>query len=160
MAAPSSSAAASAACRRSRSATTRVKRGDVPAPRLSVLLRALIVMLLAAAAAPLAHAGDIPTAPFLRIETGMHGAAINGLAVDAADGQLVTVSDDKTARIWSSTDGEPVETLRGPIGDGPEGGLYAVALSPSGKTIAVGGYTGICWDGGAAVYLFNRQAGT
>ena len=130
------------------------------APSLSVLLRALIVVLLAAAAAPLAHAGDIPTAPFLRIETGMHGAAINGLAVDAADSQLVTVSDDKTARIWSSTDGEPVETLRGPIGDGPEGGLYAVALSPSGKTIAVGGYTGIAWDGSAALYLYNRVGGT
>ena len=37
--------------------------------------------------------------------------------------------------------GRDTIALRGPIGDGPEGGLYAVALSPSGKTIAVGGYT-------------------
>ena len=116
--------------------------------------------LLAAAAAPAAGAAAIPTAPVLRIETGMHGAAINGIAVDEADHELVTVSDDKTARIWSSATGALVATLRGPIGAGPEGGLYAVALSPSGKTIAVGGYTGLAWDGGAAIYLFNRADGS
>ena len=104
-------------------------------------------------------AAEIPTAPLLRIETGMHGAAINGIAVDQADQQLVTVSDDKTVRIWSTGNGQLLATGRGPIGRGPEGGLYAVALSPSGKTIAVGGYTGIAWDGSAAVYLFSRQDG-
>ena len=106
-----------------------------------------------------AAAADIPTAPILRIETGMHGATINGIAVDKADRELVTVSDDKTVRVWSTVNGELVTTARGPIGAGPEGGLYAVALSPSGKTIAVGGYTGIAWDGSAEIYLFNRQDG-
>ncbi len=89
----------------------------------------------------------------------MHGAAINALAVDAADKQLVTVSDDKTARVWSTTDGSLVSTLRGPIDAGPEGGLYAVALSPSGKTIAVGGYTGITWDNSSEIYLYSRADG-
>ncbi|HUZ75783.1 MAG TPA: caspase family protein [Stellaceae bacterium] len=107
-----------------------------------------------------AAAADIPTVPFLRIETGMHGAAINGIAVDEADQQIVTVSDDKTLRLWSETTGELLNTLRAPIGPGPEGGLYAAALSPSGKTIVAGGYTGITWDGSASIYLYNRKAGT
>ncbi|HXQ50350.1 MAG TPA: caspase family protein [Stellaceae bacterium] len=125
--------------------------------QLFTRLAALIV--LAAVPAWGARAADIPTTPQLRIETGMHGGAINAIAVDAADKQIVTVSDDKTARIWSATDGDLVTTLRGPIGPGPEGGLYAVALSPSGKTIAVGGYTGIAWDNSAAIYLFGRAEG-
>jgi WD40 repeat protein len=115
-----------------------------------------IAVLLAALLPRAANSADIPTTPFLRIETGMHGGAINGIAVDAADRQLVTVSDDKTARIWSESDGELVATLRVPIADGPEGGLYAVTLSPSGKTIAVAGYTGLTWDHSASIYLFNH----
>jgi WD40 repeat protein len=106
-----------------------------------------------------ADAAAIPTAPILRIEAGMHGASINALALDEADQQVVTVSDDKTVRLWSGTGGDLVTTARGPIGAGPEGALYAVALSPSGKTIAVGGYTGISWDGTAAIYFFSRQEG-
>ena len=122
---------------------------------------ACLAIVALAAALPLgARGADIPTTPFLRIETGMHGAAINGIAADATDRQLVTVSDDKTARIWSAGDGDLVATLRVPIGPGAEGGLYAVALSPSGKTIAVGGYSGISWDGGAEIYLFNRAEGS
>ena len=120
----------------------------------------MCLLILAAALPPRARADAIPTAPFLRIETGMHGAPIDALAVDAADGQIVTVGDDKTARVWAATDGTLVTTLRGLIGPGPEGGLYAVALSPSGKTVAVGGYTGIAWDGSSEIYLFNRAAGT
>ena len=118
---------------------------------------AWFALALLAASAGAAHAGDIPTAPILRIETGTHEAAINDIAVDQADQQVVTVSDDKTLRIWSSVNGEAVGTARGPIGPGSEGELYAVALSPSGKTIAVGGDTGIAWDGSAEIYLFNRE---
>ncbi|HZT51846.1 MAG TPA: hypothetical protein VFA22_07935, partial [Stellaceae bacterium] len=113
--------------------------------------------LLAAAAA--ARAAEISVAPVLRIETGMHGAAINGIAADEADHQLVTVSDDKTARVWSATDGTLLTTIRAPVGPGAEGGLYAATLSPSGKTIVVGGYTGIDWDGSASIYLYSRVDG-
>ncbi len=130
---------------------------------LQVVLRVCLGLLLFAAAMGWcggAAAADIPTAPFLRIETGMHGAAINGIAVDETDKQIVTVSDDKTLRLWSETSGELLDTLRAPIGPGPEGGLYAAALSPSGKTIVAGGYTGITWDGSASIYLYNRKAGT
>src|SRR5215469_14091063 len=85
----------------------------------------------------IAHAADIPVNPMLRIETGMHGAAINGIAADPASQQIVTVSDDKTMRVWSAQDGQLLQTGRAPAASGPEGALYALALSPSGKTVAV-----------------------
>jgi WD40 repeat protein len=129
------------------------------AARRLVSVRRLLILLLAALPFASGRAAEIPTAPILRIETGMHGAAIDGLAIDEADQQVVTVSDDKTVRVWSATGGDLVSTARGPIGAGPEGALYAVALSPSGKTIAVGGYTGISWDQSASLYLFNRTDG-
>src|SRR5262249_38953441 len=129
---------ATARCRNVRRAAPR-PRGNAGPSRAARFLAA--ACLLAAAMLPAgARGADIPTAPILRIETGMHGASINGLAVDEAHGQMVTVSDDKTVRIWSIADGQLAATARGPIGAGSEGALYAVALSPSGDTIAVGGY--------------------
>src|SRR5919202_1619653 len=106
------------------------------------MVRVLIGLALALLAAT-ARADAPAAAPILRIETGMHGAGITALAVTPDGTALVTVSDDKTARVWSLEDAHLAATLRGPIGEGPEGALYAVALSPSGKTVAVGGYTGI-----------------
>ena len=112
----------------------------------------------ALAAAP--YAADRPaTAPMLRIETGQHGAGINKLAVSQAERVVVTASDDKTARAWSLSNGEPLAVMRGPIGNGQEGALYAIALSPSGRTVAAAGHTGLAWDGTASIYLFARDSG-
>jgi len=38
--------------------------------------------------------------PFLVLETGVHEAAINAMAPLADNAGVVTVSDDKTARLW------------------------------------------------------------
>src|SRR4030095_4959003 len=125
--------------------------------------RSLIVisLVLFAATGPIdGRCPDIPPAATLRIDSGMHGAPISGIAVDGADQQLVSVSDDKTVRIWSIADGQLLATGRAPSGSGQEGALYAVALSPSGETIAAAGYTGITWDGAAEIYLFKRQGGS
>src|SRR5262249_14848799 len=53
--------------------------------------------------------------------------------------QVITVSADKTVRVWDAADGEPYRTFRLPIGPGDEGALYAAALSPDGKWLAVSG---------------------
>src|SRR6185437_10322893 len=65
--------------------------------------------------------------PYLRIETGRHESTINAIA-SLGDAALVSVSDDKTARIWSS-DFSPIRVLRPPIGPADEGALYSVAIS-------------------------------
>ncbi len=52
----------------------------------------------------------------------------------------ISVGNDKVIRCWDTATGEPLRTLRGQIGPGPEGMLFAAALSPDGQTLAVGGF--------------------
>lgn len=81
------------------------------------------------------------------------------IVVDAAGSQIVTVGHDKTIRIWGLPDLQLRTTFRVPIADGNEGQLYAAAISPDGKTLAVAGWTGWDWDGKASVYLFDMENG-
>ena len=99
--------------------------------------------------------------PVLRLETGMHTAIIRRIGTDAANRWLVTASDDKTARVWDLQTGELLRVLRPPIGAGDAGKLYAVAVSPNGRTVAVGGYTRKQDQEGNAesIYLFDRESG-
>lgn len=78
--------------------------------------------------------------PKLRIETGTHLAGVQAISVDGRCTRAVTGSDDKTIRLWSLPEGTLLRTIRLPIGDGDEGKVYAVALSPDGNSIAVGGW--------------------
>ncbi len=105
------------------------------------------------------HAGEIPSAPALRIESAMHTATISRIAVDAAEHVAVTGSWDKTVRVWDLRAGRLLRTIDLPAGKGNEGQVYALAITPDGKTIAAGGWTGWDWDGTASVYLFDRANG-
>lgn len=105
-----------------------------------------------------AHAGEPPTEPILRIDPDEHTARITSLASDAKGRYLVTASDDKTARVWSLLDGRLLSTLRVPIDSGHEGKLYAVALSPDGTVVALGGHTRVGETEGS-IFLFERISG-
>ncbi|MCB9760638.1 MAG: caspase family protein [Alphaproteobacteria bacterium] len=90
----------------------------------------------------------------------MHTGVIQGIDADADGGYLVTASDDKTARVWLRETGELLRVLRPPIGSGHEGRLYAVAMSPDGDLVAVGGYTALASEGeGFGVWVFERSSG-
>jgi hypothetical protein len=110
-------------------------------------MRILAAILAVALLAGAARAGDLPGGlPVLRIEPGMHTAPIRRIGVNAACTLMVTGSDDKTARLWALPQGgrgspELLRTLRVPIGEGNEGKVYAVALSPDGKWVTAGGYS-------------------
>ena len=81
-------------------------------------------------------------APVLRIEPGMHAAAINDAATDQSGTLIVTVSNDKSARAWTLPELRPLRVLRPPIGPDQQGQLYAVAVTPDGAMAAVGGWLG------------------
>src|SRR5690349_22809708 len=74
----------------------------------------------------------------LDLDTGGHRAFVKDIAF-SADGQyLVSASDDKTIRVWDWQSGVTLRTLRGYFGRGNDGKVFAVAVSPDGKTIAAG----------------------
>lgn len=116
-------------------------------------------MLMLVCVLPFAVAGEVPSAPILRIETGHHTAFIQALAYEPRQQRLVTVSDDKTIRVWQLPELTPVATHRVPIAPGYEGQLYTAALSPDGRTLAVAGWTGWHWDNKGAIYLLDLGSG-
>ena len=99
-----------------------------------------------------------PQAPILQVEVGMHLATIRNLAVDPRGRFVVTVSADKTLRLWELPSLRLRRIFRVPLGSGPEGRLNAVALSPDALTVAAGGWTGWEWEGSASVYFFEVRA--
>lgn len=97
--------------------------------------------------------------PMLRIEAGSHTATISGAATDSSETYLVTGSVDKTLRLWALASGELLRVIRPPIGDGNEGLIATVALSPDAQTIACGGWTAHEADETNSIYLFDRSTG-
>ncbi|MCX7098663.1 MAG: caspase family protein [Methylococcales bacterium] len=100
---------------------------------LSVVINLLFVFL--------AVVTDVSSAPILRMEVGQHTAIINRMAVDKEAKLLATVADDKTLRLWNLPEGTLYTTLRVPIDEQLKGALYAVAVSPDGKTVITAGET-------------------
>jgi WD40 repeat protein len=113
-------------------------------------------LLAASLAAP---AAEPPTAPLLRVEPGSHAGLIRRVVVDAPRQRLVTCADDKTIRVWQLPEGRLVATLYVPIDSGHEGQLFALALSPDGRTVAAGGWTGWDWERAGSVYLYDLASG-
>ena len=78
--------------------------------------------------------------PFLALDAGGHTSRAWTALFTPGDHELVTVSEDKTIRIWDVLTGEPLRTIRLPIGHGSYGMRYVAALFRDGKRLAVGGY--------------------
>lgn len=125
-------------------------------PRGAVIHRfdrwlAVVVAMIAGCTLGAAQAADTPV---LRVEVGTHVAPIRQLAVDPAEKWAVTVSDDKTARLWKLDTQELRAVLRVPVGAARLGSLYAAAVSPTSAEVAVAGTTG-SGQGGHRIYLFD-----
>ncbi len=119
----------------------------------------MVITLMMAISVGAVQAGEPPKEPILRIETGMHTAIINWISVDAENHLLATASHDKTVRLWDARSGELIRIIRPPVGEGNEGMLFAVALSPDGKMVAVGGQAGNWGSKSTEIYLFDADTG-
>ncbi|MFK7802894.1 MAG: WD40 repeat domain-containing protein, partial [Anaerolineae bacterium] len=68
---------------------------------------------------------------FLRMNTGAHTSAMGGFLVTSDRSQLVSMSIDKTIRVWDPISQRGVRQFRGRIGQGNDGGLSDIALTPN-----------------------------
>jgi len=78
--------------------------------------------------------------PILQIDPGGHKALIRDIVFTPDGRSLVSASDDKLIRVWNLETGRTERTLRGQIGEGHEGKIFAMALSPDGRWLAAGGF--------------------
>ncbi len=103
-----------------------------------------------------AEAQTLYERPVLIVDPGMHTATALGTAIDGMGHFLATGSNDKTVRIWSTSDGTLLRTIRMPAGPDRVGQIFAVAMSPDGNIVAAGGWS----EGpGVAIYLLDRNTG-
>jgi WD40 repeat protein len=79
-------------------------------------------------------------APRIVINPMGHSAKVHNLLFTPDGHKIISVSEDKTIRIWNAETGEMVHKFESQIGDGPEGMFYSSAISPDGKLLAVAGY--------------------
>jgi WD40 repeat protein len=78
--------------------------------------------------------------PILMLDTGGHMAPIKGLAFTRDGNQIVSAGDDKVIRVWDWRAGKTARIIRGSVGAGALGHIYAIALSPDQRWLAVGGF--------------------
>lgn len=99
--------------------------------------------------------------PLLTLDCGGHSAIIRHVFITPKGDRVVTVSEDKAVRIWDSSTGDAIHTVRLPAGPGDEGSLLAATMSPSGKRLAVAGLPlKNVKDGAVPIFLIGVDTGT
>jgi WD40 repeat protein len=78
--------------------------------------------------------------PLLMLDTGGHMALIRSVAFTPDGKHLVSAGEDKVIRVWDWRAGKTIRAMRGQVGPGYEGEIFAMALSPDGHLLAVGGW--------------------
>lgn len=117
-------------------------RGAAARRFAAALMLAAAAILPARAQQPAPQQPDAPPSHHLFLNSGGHRALVNDMAFSPDGELLVTASDDKTIRVWDWRAGVTLRILRHQIGDGNEGKVFALAVSPDGGTVAAGGYFG------------------
>ncbi|MDH5476540.1 MAG: hypothetical protein OEX22_12660, partial [Cyclobacteriaceae bacterium] len=69
-----------------------------------------------------------------------HSGKIFNILYTPDGSKIISVSEDKTIKIWDSKTGEMLNKFESQIGEGPQGMFYASSISPDGRLLAVGGY--------------------
>ncbi len=118
---------------------------------------AAVVALCAAAAAGAFAQTPVPQP---RVLHEMHGARINQIRATPDYRRLVTVSQDKTVRVWRASDLTLMRTIAVPSEPGEEGSLRSLAITPDGREAIVGGWTGLGWTEGRRSQAYRVELAT
>jgi WD40 repeat protein len=81
------------------------------------------------------------SAPRVVINSMGHSAKVQNLNFTPDGQKIISVSEDKTIRLWNANTGEMLKKFESEIGDGSKGMFYASDVSPDGSLLAVAGYT-------------------
>ena len=93
----------------------------------------------------------------LKLDTKGHTGLIRDIIV-AKNGDIISASNDKTIRVWGS-DGKEKRKILGEIGAGPNGKIFAIALSPNEKYLVVGGYLGNDINHWGNIRIYDYKSG-
>ncbi len=96
--------------------------------------------------------------PKIVINSGGHSGKIFNILFTPSGEQIISVSEDKTIRVWDSRTGEMIKKFEAQIGKGPEGMFYASAISPNGKYLAASGYP-VAGEKGNHIILVDIEKG-
>lgn len=113
----------------------------VPGGYLMAARTCAAALVMCGMAAMPASAQDTPSTN-LYLDTGGHLAFIKDIAFSPDGELLLSASDDKTIRVWDWHSGTSLRIIRGQIGPGNEGKVFAIDVAPDGRTVAAGGWFG------------------
>jgi len=106
---------------------------DDPDVKFVRLIAALVLLQVSCGA--LAASG-----PMMQLDTGGHVSRIWDVVFTSDGERLISAGDDKVIRVWNLRTGFTEKTIRGLTGSGVAGKIQSMALSPDGRTLAVGVY--------------------
>ena len=95
----------------------------------------------------------------LKLNTNGHTSVVRAMDTTHDGRQIVTSGDDKTIRVWDATTGQELRKLGGYIGSGSEGQVYALALSPDDKYLAVAGWMSLNSNGYGDIRIYDFHTG-
>ena len=98
-----------------------------------------------------------PQEPRLVIDSRGHSGQVKEVLFSDEGRTLISLGDDKTIRFWDVGTGELLKTLWVPSAPGREGKLYAGALSPDERWLAVTGWTTAGKPNGHSIYLIDLR---
>lgn len=78
--------------------------------------------------------------PKINLNINGHNGKVNDLIFLPDGTRFISISEDKSVKIWDATTMKVVDRIETEVGPGFEGMFYTGALSPDGKYLALGGY--------------------
>lgn len=102
-----------------------------------------------------------PSKPMLSLDAEGHTDVVRRVLFTPDGKQVVTVSMDKTVRVWNAETGETARIFRLPVGAGDEGSLAAAALSADGQLLALSPSMPVGRGKfGVPIYLISMRTGS